>query len=132
MVELYYSIFRNHLKFIPSDSGWNATFVFKAEIWQNDSLLATKKLDLGAAYMWYPVTKIATPDDYTVKIKFSKPYGAFLNLLTEPLLAPISPTAVEKWGPEYADHPTGTGPYMLGEYVKNDHLTLVRNHRTCS
>lgn len=66
-------------------------------------------------------------DEYTVRVKFSKPYGAFINLLTEPLLAPISPTAVEKWGPEYADHPTGTGPYMLGEYVKNDHLTLVRN-----
>ncbi len=41
LVELYYSIFRNHLKFVPADSGWNATFAFKAEIWQNDSLLAT-------------------------------------------------------------------------------------------
>jgi peptide/nickel transport system substrate-binding protein len=74
-----------------------------------------------------PYESTEVVDDYTVKVKFSKPYGAFINLLTEPLLAPISPTAVEKWGAEYPDHPTGTGPYMLGEYVKNDHLTLVRN-----
>ncbi len=66
-------------------------------------------------------------DEYTVKVTFSKPYGAFLNLLTEPLLAPISPAAVEKYGPEFADHPTGTGPFMLKEYVKNQHITLVRN-----
>ena len=74
-----------------------------------------------------PYESTEVVDEYTAKVKFSKPYGAFINLLTEPLLAPISPTAVEKWGPEYADHPTGTGPYMLGEYVQNDHLTLVRN-----
>ena len=34
---------------------------------------STLDLDLGAAYMWYPVEKIATPDDYTVKITTSYP-----------------------------------------------------------
>ena len=41
LVELYYSIFRSYLKFVPAESGWKATFIFKAEIWQDDSLLAT-------------------------------------------------------------------------------------------
>lgn len=40
LVELYYSIFRNYLKFVPEENGWRATFTFKAEIWQEDSLLA--------------------------------------------------------------------------------------------
>ncbi|UCE04872.1 MAG: GWxTD domain-containing protein [bacterium] len=41
MVEIYYSIFRNYLKFEPEEDRWKAAFNFKAEIWQNDSLLAT-------------------------------------------------------------------------------------------
>jgi len=41
LLELYYSIFRNYLKFVPVENGWKATFTFKAEIWQDDSLLAS-------------------------------------------------------------------------------------------
>jgi GWxTD domain-containing protein len=39
LVEIYYSIFRNYLKFVPEENGWMATFTFKAEIWQDDSVL---------------------------------------------------------------------------------------------
>jgi len=39
LVELYYSIYRNYLKFVPEDSIFKATFVFSAEIWQDDSLI---------------------------------------------------------------------------------------------
>lgn len=41
LVELYYAIFRNHLKYVPDANRWKATFNFKAEISKNDSLLAT-------------------------------------------------------------------------------------------
>ncbi len=43
LVELYYSIFRNYLKFVPDEDRWKASFTFKAVVWQNDSLLATDK-----------------------------------------------------------------------------------------
>ena len=33
----------------------------------------------------------------------------------------------EKWGEEYQFHLAGTGPFMLKEYVPNDHVTMVRN-----
>jgi len=39
LLELYYSIYRNYLKFVPDSTGWRASFVFNAEIWQHDSLL---------------------------------------------------------------------------------------------
>ncbi|MDZ7265273.1 MAG: GWxTD domain-containing protein [candidate division KSB1 bacterium] len=42
-VELYYSTFRNYLKFVADSAGWTARFSFKAEIFQNDSLLATEE-----------------------------------------------------------------------------------------
>ena len=38
LVELYYSVYRNYLKFVPEDSLFKATFVFSAELWQGDSL----------------------------------------------------------------------------------------------
>jgi GWxTD domain-containing protein len=41
LVEIYYSIFRNYLKFVPEEDRWKANFNFQAEIWQNDSLLVT-------------------------------------------------------------------------------------------
>ena len=49
LVELYYSIFRNYLKFVPEENGWRATFTFKAEIWQEDSLLAKDQWQSSSA-----------------------------------------------------------------------------------
>lgn len=43
IVELYYSTFRNYLKFVADSAGWAARFSFKAEIFQSDSLLATEE-----------------------------------------------------------------------------------------
>ncbi len=38
LMELYYSVLRKNLEFVPDSSGWRAEFVCIAEIWQNDSL----------------------------------------------------------------------------------------------
>jgi peptide/nickel transport system substrate-binding protein len=38
-----------------------------------------------------------------------------------------SPTAVEKLGEGFASAPVGAGPFTVKEYVRDDHLTLVRN-----
>ncbi len=43
LVELYYSIYRNFLKFVAEDSLYRATFLFKAEIWQGDSLISANQ-----------------------------------------------------------------------------------------
>ena len=39
LVELYYSVYRNYLKFVPEQGKFQATFVFSAELWQDDSLV---------------------------------------------------------------------------------------------
>lgn len=77
------------------------------------SLEATKKLDLGAAYMWYPITKIATPDDYTVKIttEYAAPidrcasamYGAWI-------FSPKTKGKSQKWW----DAPNEAGTGQIG------------------
>jgi peptide/nickel transport system substrate-binding protein len=39
----------------------------------------------------------------------------------------ISPTAVEKFGDDFVNHPNGTGPFMFESIEKDGTLTLVRN-----
>jgi len=66
-------------------------------------------------------------DKYTVRVKFSKPYGSFLKMVSTIYIPIESPTAIKKWGDEYQFHICGTGPFMLKEYVSRDHVTFVRN-----
>lgn len=41
LLELYFSVFRNYLQFEEMEGAWEASFDFKAEVWQHDSLLAS-------------------------------------------------------------------------------------------
>jgi peptide/nickel transport system substrate-binding protein len=38
----------------------------------------------------------------------------------------LSPTALEKLGPDFGKSPVGSGPFEFGEWVKDDHLTVTR------
>jgi peptide/nickel transport system substrate-binding protein len=66
-------------------------------------------------------------DEYTVQINLNTPFAGFLSSLSDIVLAPVSPTAVEAFGEEFGQQPAGTGPFMFKEWVTGDHITLVRN-----
>jgi peptide/nickel transport system substrate-binding protein len=69
-------------------------------------------------------------DDMTVKLILSRPNASLLNTLAMENFRFASPTAVMEQGEFYATAEgmaVGTGPFMVGEWVKEDHLTLVRN-----
>jgi peptide/nickel transport system substrate-binding protein len=86
------------------------------------------KEKLGAAVAALgPYASSDIVDDFTIKVHFSQANGAFLNMATTTWLSPQSPTAVEKWGKDYQDHLAGAGPFMVKEYVHDDHITLVKN-----
>jgi peptide/nickel transport system substrate-binding protein len=74
-----------------------------------------------------PYDSCVVVDDYTVKVKFKKPFAGFLNMCCTVDVTILSPAAVKKWGDQYQFHVTGTGPFMLKEYVPNDHVALVKN-----
>ena len=92
------------------------------------SFLATKKLGLGSAYIWFPITKITTPDDYTVKITTQYPvplqrcassmYGAWI-------FSPKTKGKSAAWW--NAPHVDGTGPYELVSYEPNQKIVFKRN-----
>ena len=66
-------------------------------------------------------------DDYTIKVRLSELFAPFLDSLSQVYLGMASPAALEKWDADYQFHQVGTGPFILKEYVPQDHLTLARN-----
>ncbi len=85
----------------------------------------TKSRSARAAMGPYKSSEVV--DEYTLKVNFSQPFGPFLDSVSSVILAPVSPAAVQKWGPDFGDHPVGTGPYVFKEWVKKDHVTITKN-----
>ncbi len=122
-----------------SDDGMTWTFTLREGVTFHDgtpfnaeavkySIEATQEMDLGAAYIWYPVEKITVIDDYTVEMQCSYPaaldrvatsmYGAWI----------FSPSTAGKdadwWN---APNAVGTGPYKLVSYAPNEETVFERN-----
>ncbi|KAE9627256.1 ABC transporter substrate-binding protein [Parasedimentitalea maritima] len=69
------------------------------------------------------IAEITAIDDLTVEFKTPKPYAVLPNDLAELLILDEEYTSAT--GDEQMDlKPMGTGPYMLGEWVKEEKLTL--------
>lgn len=66
--------------------------------------------------------KVLAPD--RVELDFTKPSAPLLANLAMPSFAISSPAAVKSEGEDYAQKPVGTGAYQIGEWVKDDHITL--------
>lgn len=69
-------------------------------------------------------------DDMTVKLTLNRPNASLLNTLAMENFRFASPAAVEEQGDNYGTaegKAVGTGPFMVKEWVKEDHLTLARN-----
>lgn len=69
------------------------------------------------------IAGISAVDDLTVEIKTPKPYAVLPNDLAELLI--LDEEYTTETGDEQMDlKPMGTGPYMLGEWIKEEKLTL--------
>ncbi len=64
------------------------------------------------------------PDGLTVVFHLATPSVAFPDTLAGSTGYVESPTATAKYGAEYKNHPVGTGPFTLAEYVPNDRVVL--------
>jgi len=66
-------------------------------------------------------------DESTVSVQLAKPVAAFLyNISIWPAFV-LPKNLVEKEGNAFYKHPVGTGPFMVKEFAKGSHITLVRN-----
>jgi peptide/nickel transport system substrate-binding protein len=76
------------------------------------------------------LARITTPDPHTVTFEFTRPYAAFLQLI-DVTNSPVMPKHLfEGTDPLTNRHnsaPIGSGPFKLQEWVKGDHVALIRN-----
>lgn len=73
------------------------------------------------------IKSVEAIDGYRVKFNLKFPYAAFLPALTLPDATMVSPAAVIKYGADFPKHPTGTGPFILKEWKREQHVLLKRN-----
>jgi peptide/nickel transport system substrate-binding protein len=73
--------------------------------------------------LFTPIDNVACPDAATAVVTLKQPTASFLFGLAMPAAVMVAPNAAA----DDKTKPVGTGPYMLGEWVKGDHVTLVRN-----
>jgi peptide/nickel transport system substrate-binding protein len=78
---------------------------------------------LKAKRLFWPLERIETPDDYTVKLVFKRPYAVLPYDLTTAEI--FSPTSFDPEGKFKA--PVGTGPFVFKEWKKDQELIFARN-----
>ncbi len=63
----------------------------------------------------------------TIQFHLARPVAAFLyNISIFPAFV-LPKNLVEKEGQAFYNHPVGTGPFVVKEFVKGSHITFVRN-----
>lgn len=75
------------------------------------------------------VDEVVVNGDHDVTIKLTESYAPFESIVVSSNLSIVSKAAVEKAGDAYGDvdNILGSGPYVVSEWIPNDHYTLVRN-----
>lgn len=78
--------------------------------------------ELGARHIDLPNCEAL--DDYTVKVKLTKPFAAQINYFNWPLTAIVSEAGYNKIIGDYSKMSIGTGPYKLVRYVKDSEIVM--------
>lgn len=72
------------------------------------------------------IKSIETPDEHTVVFHLSEPHGPFLDKMSQvPIMAKhhVSKVGLD----DYNSKAIGTGPFMMVEWIPDDHVTLKAN-----
>jgi len=73
---------------------------------------------------------VSAPDDYTLEIRLTGATPSFLNRMALWAVYPLRQDVIETHGDDWASNPDsyiGNGPFILKEWVADDHITLEKN-----
>lgn len=73
------------------------------------------------------VRGIETPDPRTIIFRLTAPDPLFIHKLSMPFAAAIPREIAEKWGEDFSQHPVGSGPFKLLQWIGGQRIVLVRN-----
>ena len=90
--------------------------------------------NVGGSYTYWSYTglaeiveEITAPDAYTVEITLTRPYAPFIYTIAMTPFSIVSPTALQKWGVDFKNHPVGTGPFKFVRWDREDKVVLEAN-----
>ena len=83
------------------------------------------KSPLAAAYI-APYVDGRVVDEYTFEAHLREPYSPFLDVLAQSYLSMLSPRQIEQAPKSIAEHPIGTGPFVLESYTRDQGLNFVK------
>ena len=73
------------------------------------------------------VQSVEVVDRDTVKFNLSQPYAPLLAVLMDRPGFMVSPSAVQKLGPDFGRNPVGTGPFKFVQWTEGQGVTVERN-----
>lgn len=86
-----------------------------------------EKVGKDASAFDAPIEGFSAPDTHTLVIKLTKPNYQILYSLSQPFSSVVAKEAVDKYQGEFANHPVGTGAFMLKEWSRGSRMELVKN-----
>ena len=109
------AIVTNYQECIKKENGWRRRRMFIRTI--DDNTEETR------------IDNVYKVDDDPLKVAFHlpKPYAPFMNSITQFYI--INPKVVTDPDYDYGKKSAGSGPYVLEEYAKGDHCSLVKNDK---
>ena len=88
---------------------------------------ATKGIEKSQMDYRQEVEGLKAIDKFTLRIKLVKPWPAVLFGLSHLPLAAVAREAVEHYGDNLINHPVGTGPFRLTQWIRGSTITMGRN-----
>jgi peptide/nickel transport system substrate-binding protein len=73
------------------------------------------------------VANVEVMDPHTVKFNLTQPYAPLPAILMDRPGFILSPTAVQKLGPDFGRNPVGTGPFKFVQWTQGQGVTVERN-----
>jgi len=66
-------------------------------------------------------------NDSTLELRLSKPFNAFLSLLSMKYFSVIPHEAIRHYGDDFRKHPVGTGPFQFKHWEEGTKLVMLKN-----